>query len=120
VKTTRGERPLIVVGGGSVLVPERLAGVSEVIRPQHHDVANAIGAAIAAVSGQIDRIYHLGAGGRLDAVDQAKNEARDEAIRAGADSKTVEIVDLEEVPLAYLTTPAVRIRAKAAGPLSWL
>jgi hypothetical protein len=56
----------------------------------------------------------------LDAVDQAKNEARDEAIRAGADSKTVEIVDLEEVPLAYLTTPAVRIRAKAAGPLSWL
>jgi N-methylhydantoinase A/oxoprolinase/acetone carboxylase beta subunit len=120
VKTTRGERPLIVVGGGSVLVPERLAGVSEVIRPQHHDVANAIGAAIAAVSGQIDRIFHLGAGGRSDAVDQAKNEARDEAIRAGADSKSVEIVDLEEVPLAYLTTPAVRIRAKAAGPLSWL
>lgn len=120
VKTTRGERPLIVVGGGSVLVPDRLAGVSEVIRPQHHDVANAIGAGIAAVSGQIDRIFHLGAGGRTEALDQAKNEAHDEAVRAGADSKDVEIVDLEEIPLAYLTTPAVRIRAKAAGPLSWL
>jgi len=37
--------------------------------------------------------------------------------RAGADPDRVEIVELEELPLAYLTTPSVRIRAKAAGPL---
>jgi hypothetical protein len=29
----------------------------------------------------------------------------------------VEVVELEEVPLAYLTNPAIRIRAKAAGSL---
>ena len=29
----------------------------------------------------------------------------------------VEIVSLEELPLAYLTTPAVRVRVKAAGRL---
>jgi len=27
------------------------------------------------------------------------------------------IVELEELPLAYLTTPSVRMRVKAAGPL---
>ena len=61
VKTARGDLTLIAVGGGSILVPDRLPGVSEVIRPDHFDAANAIGAAIAAVSGQVDRIFHLGA-----------------------------------------------------------
>ncbi len=117
VKTARGDRPLVVVGGGSVLVPDRLPGVSEVIRPPHHDVANAIGAAIAAVSGQIDRIYHVGESGRDALLAQARDEARDEAVRAGADPGSVEIVELEELPLAYLTTPSVRMRVKAAGPL---
>jgi N-methylhydantoinase A/oxoprolinase/acetone carboxylase beta subunit len=119
VKTARGDRPLIVVGGGSVLVPDRLPGVSEVIRPPHFDVANAIGAAIAEVSGQVDRIFHLGAGGRRAAVDQAQDEARAQAVRAGAEPGTVEIVEIEEIPLAYLTNPAIRIRVKAAGRLGW-
>jgi N-methylhydantoinase A/oxoprolinase/acetone carboxylase beta subunit len=117
IKTARGEAPLVVVGGGSPLVPERLPGVSEVMRPPNHDVANAIGAAIASVSGQVDRIYHPGPGGRSAMLDEARQVSRDEAVRAGADPDRVEIVALEELPLAYLTTPAVRIRAKAAGPL---
>ena len=29
----------------------------------------------------------------------------------------MQIVELEEIPLAYLTSPAVRIRVKAAGTL---
>jgi hypothetical protein len=29
-------------------------------------------------------------------------------------------VEIEEIPLAYLTTPAVRIRVKAAGALGGL
>jgi N-methylhydantoinase A/oxoprolinase/acetone carboxylase beta subunit len=120
VKTARGDRPLIIVGGGSVIVSERTAGVSEVIRPDHHDVANAIGAAIAAVSGQVDRIFNLGEGGRKAALAEAESYARDQAVAAGADPARVEIVEIEESPLAYLTNPAVRIRAKAAGPLSRL
>jgi N-methylhydantoinase A/oxoprolinase/acetone carboxylase beta subunit len=118
VKTSREDRPLIAVGGGSILVPEELAGISRIDRPDHHDVANAIGAAIASVSGEVDRIFHLGAGGRRAAVEEASEEAAYRAIRAGADPGSVEIVGIEEVPLAYLTTPAVRIRAKAAGPLA--
>ncbi len=117
VKTAKGDLTLIAVGGGSILIPDELPGVSEVIRPDHFDAANAIGAAIASVSGQVDRIFHFGPGGRKAALDEASQEARDHAVAAGADPGTVQIVELEEIPLAYLTSPAVRIRAKAAGAL---
>lgn len=120
VKTSREDRPLIAVGGGSVLIPDRLPGVSEIHRPEHFDVANAIGAAIASVSGEVDRIFHLGPRGRRAAVEEASAEASERAIRAGADPDRVEIVEVEEIPLAYLTDPAVRIRLKAAGPLAWV
>ena len=120
VKTAKGDRALIAVGGGSILVPDDLPGISEVIRPDHFDAANAVGAAIASVSGQVDRIFHMGAGGRKAALDEACGEATQNAVAAGADPGTVEIVELEEIPLAYLTSPAVRIRAKAAGALGGL
>jgi N-methylhydantoinase A/oxoprolinase/acetone carboxylase beta subunit len=117
VKTSKEDRALVAVGGGSILVPDRIPGVSEVIRPDHFDTANAVGAAIASVSGQIDRIFHLGPEGRQAALDEARNEASEHAVAAGADPATVMIVELEEIPLAYLTSPSVRIRAKAAGSL---
>jgi hypothetical protein len=120
VKTARGDRPLIVVGGGSVLVPDKIPGISEILRPDHFDAANAIGAAIASVSGQVDRISHLGSGGREAALAEASEEARNRAVAAGADPGSVDIVEIEEIPLAYLTTPAIRIRAKAAGALRGL
>ena len=120
VKTAKGDLTLIAVGGGSILIPDELPGVSEVIRPEHFDAANAIGAAIASVSGQVDRIFHFGPGGRKAALDEASAEARDHAVAAGADPESVQIVELEEIPLAYLTSPAVRIRAKAAGALGGL
>jgi N-methylhydantoinase A/oxoprolinase/acetone carboxylase beta subunit len=120
VKTAKGDRPLIAVGGGSILVPDDLPGISEVIRPDHFDAANAVGAAIASVSGQVDRIFHMGAGGRKAALDEARDEAIQNAVAAGADPGTTAIVEIEEIPLAYLTSPAVRIRVKAAGALGGL
>jgi N-methylhydantoinase A/oxoprolinase/acetone carboxylase beta subunit len=120
VKTAKGDRALIAVGGGSILVPDRLPGISEVVRPDHFDAANAVGAAIASVSGQVDRIFHMGAGGRTAALDEARDEAVQNAVAAGADPGTVQIVEIEEIPLAYLTSPAVRIRVKAAGALGGL
>ncbi len=120
MKTSREDCPLIAVGGGSILIPDRIPGVSEVIRPEHFDTANAVGAAIASVSGQVDRIFHVGPGGRQAALDEACDEARERAVAAGADPATVRIVEREEIPLAYLTSPAIRIRAKAAGALGGL
>ncbi|MGH3178224.1 MAG: hydantoinase/oxoprolinase family protein, partial [Streptosporangiaceae bacterium] len=117
MKTSRDARPLIAVGGGSILVPDAIPGVSEIIRPEHFDAANAVGAAIASVSGQVDRIFHVGAGGRQAILDEAQEDARERAVAAGADPAAVQIIEIEEIPLAYLTSPAVRVRVKAAGAL---
>jgi hypothetical protein len=38
-------------------------------------------------------------------------------VRAGAAAGTVRIMDIEEVPLAYLPNSATRIRVKAVGDL---
>jgi N-methylhydantoinase A/oxoprolinase/acetone carboxylase beta subunit len=120
VKVARGDMPLIAVGGGSVLLSNKIPGVSEVYRPDNYDVANAIGAAIGTVSGQVDRIFALGNSSRADIIAEAVEQATQRAVRAGADPKHVEVVGLEEIPLAYLTNPALRIKVKAAGPLGSL
>ncbi|OBZ11999.1 hydantoinase subunit beta [Bacillus sp. FJAT-27264] len=118
MKTTSDDIPAIVVGGGSIILPDQLTGVSEVIRPLHFEVANAIGVTIAEVSGQVEKIYSLEEWGRDQALEEAKRLAAGEAEAAGASADSVEIVDIEEVPLAYLPGNAVRIRVKAVGQLT--
>jgi N-methylhydantoinase A/oxoprolinase/acetone carboxylase beta subunit len=120
VKTSREDVPVIAVGGGSVLLPQRMVGVSDVIRPADFDVANAIGAAIGTVSGQLDRVYQQTGRTRQEIIDDAIEEATGLAVKAGADPDRVSVVELEEIPLAYLTNPAVRLRVKAAGQLPGL
>ena len=55
---------------------------------------------------------------REDALDQAKAEASERATNAGANADSIEIVDVEEVPLAYLPGNATRIMVKAIGDLA--
>ena len=57
MKTEAGDVPLIAVGGAAFLVPDRVAGISQVIRVPHGDCANAVGAAIAQISGETDQVY---------------------------------------------------------------
>ena len=118
LKTSADPAVAIVVGGGSILLGDDLPGVGEMIRPAHFEVANAIGAAIAQVGGEVDRVFSLDDIRREEALEVARSEAVDRAIRAGADPATVEVVDVEEVPLAYLPSNAVRIRMKAVGDLA--
>ncbi|WP_448956494.1 hydantoinase/oxoprolinase N-terminal domain-containing protein [Labrys neptuniae] len=108
--------PVIVVGGGSVLVEGGIGGL-EVIKPNHYAVANAVGAAIAQVSGEVDRVYALAEIGRDQALADAKTRATDAAVAAGARRDSIEIVDVEDVPLAYLPGNATRVRIKAVGEL---
>lgn len=117
MKTSADPIPVILVGGGSILLPTELEGASEVIRPEHSGVANAIGSAISQVSGQIEKIYLLDEVGRDNALEAAKEEAKEEAVTAGANKDSLVIVDIEDVPLAYLPGNATRIRVKAAGEL---
>jgi len=117
MKVSAGDVPVIVVGGGSILVPEKLKGASEVIKPEHFEVANAIGAAIAQVSGSLDGVFDVATKGRDAVLAEVKESAKIEAIKAGAEPDSVEIVELEEIPLAYLPSNAVRFRVKAVGDL---
>jgi N-methylhydantoinase A/oxoprolinase/acetone carboxylase beta subunit len=118
MKTSAEPMPVILVGGGAILVSRGLPSASEVVHPPHSSVANAIGAAVAQVGGEVDRVFAVEGQSRDAVLDIAKKEACDRAVAAGADKSTVKIVEVEDVPLAYLPGNATRIRAKAVGDLS--
>jgi N-methylhydantoinase A/oxoprolinase/acetone carboxylase beta subunit len=109
--------PLIAVGGGSILLRRDVAGTAGTMRPEHYDVANAIGAAIAQVSGEVDRVVTLERRTREAAVGEVRAEAIARAVAAGASPSSVEVVEIDDVPLAYLPGNATRIRVKAVGDL---
>ena len=118
MKTSADLVPVILVGGGSILLPTELQGASEVIKPSNFGVANAIGSAISQVSGQIEKIFKLDDLGREKTIEFAKELAKNEAISAGANPEELVIVDVEDIPLAYLSGNATKIRVKAAGNLA--
>ena len=108
-------RPVIAVGGGSFLVPDGLAGTSDTVRVAHAPVANAVGAAMAQVSGESDRVYRDVP--RDEAIAAATAGARTDAIAAGADPDTLEVVEVEDLPLAYLPGNSRRVRVKVLGDI---
>jgi N-methylhydantoinase A/oxoprolinase/acetone carboxylase beta subunit len=117
MKTSADPIPLVLVGGGSVLINRDIEGTSEVIIPENAGVANAIGASIAQVGGEVDSVISYDKVGREAALAQAKQDAIDRAVTSGADETTVEVLDIEETPLAYAPDGAVRLRVKVAGDL---
>ena len=116
MKTSSQPVPVILVGGGHIILSRALRGTSKVHRPRHADVANAVGAAISMVSGRVDRMFDFAAG-REVALDQAKEEARSAAIAAGAVPDSIEIVELTELPMTHMRTSAVQVKVRAVGKL---
>ena len=117
MKTSADEVPLVLVGGGAVLISRPVAGTSDVIVPENADVANAIGAAIAQVGGEVDRVFAYDEVGRDAAIKTATAEAVAMAIGAGALRDTVGTVDVEEVHLQYIPGGVVRLRVRVVGDL---
>jgi N-methylhydantoinase A/oxoprolinase/acetone carboxylase beta subunit len=118
MRTSPTPLPVIVVGGGSVLMPQVLPSGASLHRPEHHAVANAIGAAIGQIGGEVDRLYAITAAHTRDEVlHEARAEAIDRAYAAGAAAGTVEIAEMEEVHVPYLPGNAVRVRVRAVGDL---
>jgi N-methylhydantoinase A/oxoprolinase/acetone carboxylase beta subunit len=115
MKTDARDEPLIAVGGGCFLVPEQLAGVSEVVQVPHRAVANAVGAAIAQVSGEVDQIFQDLS--RDEALAQARHLAEQRAVVAGAAAGTLSVVESEDLPLAYLPGNSLRVRVRVVGDL---
>jgi N-methylhydantoinase A/oxoprolinase/acetone carboxylase beta subunit len=116
MKTEAGDVPLLAVGGGAFLVPDNLAGTSRVIRVPHGECANAVGAAIAQVSGETDQVFRDLT--RDEAIAKARALAEDKAVQGGADRARLQVVDVEDMPLAYLPGNALRVRVRVTGPLA--
>ena len=117
MKLSDAPADVILVGGGSIVVPESLKGTNLVLKPEHFGVANAIGSAISKVSGTYDGLADYQLIPREEALAKAKETAVSMAAQAGALPDTIEIVDVEETPLAYHPGNTSRIKVKAAGDL---
>ncbi len=117
MKVSRDDVDLILVGGGSIILPEKLAGARTVSKPESGGVANAIGSAISKVSGNYEKLIDYLTLPREEALAQAKAEAIELAVEAGALRETVEIIDVEDVPLQYYPGNTNRVKVKAAGDL---
>lgn len=115
MKTEAGDVTLIAVGGGAFLASDRMAGIGEVIRVPHGDCANAVGAAVAQVSGETDQIYRDMT--RTQAIAAAEAQAVERARLAGADPATIQTIEIEDMPLAYLPGNALRVRVRVAGEM---
>ena len=118
MKVSGDEVDVILVGGGSIILPGRLAGAGSVTKPEHFGTANAIGSAISKVSGTFEKLIDYDKVPRDEALAEAKREAADMAVNAGAIRETVEIIEVEDVPLAYYPGNTNRVKIKAAGDLA--
>ena len=118
MRTSAEPLQISLVRGGANLIARNLPSASVVNKPDYAPVANAIGAAIAQVGGEVERMFSLDAISRDEALDQAKQEAVTKTIAAGAREESVSVVDIEEILISYLPGNATRIRVKAAGDLA--
>lgn len=117
VKTKQGDAKVILVGGGSIVVGKHIAGVGEIVRPKYLEVANAVGAAIGKISGAVDKTVVPG----VRTIDQEIKDATDLAIErcvaAGGSKKTIEVVEIDVVPVSYVTNGATRLLVRVVGDL---
>jgi N-methylhydantoinase A/oxoprolinase/acetone carboxylase beta subunit len=116
MKTTAADIPVIAVGGGAALVPDSLPGVNRIIKVEHAGVASAIGAAMAQVSGECDQVFY--GVSREDAINEARVIADARAATAGANPESIELLDVEDVPLSYIPGNPLRVRVKVVGDLA--
>ncbi|KAH8655435.1 hypothetical protein BX600DRAFT_469632 [Xylariales sp. PMI_506] len=109
---------VLLVGGGSLLVTEDLSNVAKCERPIHHDAANAVGAAIAKVAGEIDVIEILEGRDEKAVIAAACEKAVQTAVQKGADPGSVKVVAIDKIPLQYTVNKAMRLIIKAVGALA--
>lgn len=112
--------PVILVGGGAILVQDSLPSASKVIRPENAGVANAIGASIAQIGGEAESLLSYRSQSREAAIEQVKNEAIGNAISAGAEQQSLRVADIEETAIPYMDDGNTRVRVKVIGDVASL
>ncbi|KAF2178037.1 hypothetical protein K469DRAFT_600897 [Zopfia rhizophila CBS 207.26] len=118
VKTKQGDATVVLVGGGSIIIDNTLAGVRRLLRPAHYEVANAVGAAIGKISGMVDIVAIPTSEKRIDEqLEEAKALAIKRCVVAGGSSETTEIVEIDVVPISYVTNGATRLMVRVVADL---
>ena len=67
-------------------------------------------------SGEADQVFQ--GLSRREAMDEAERIARDRAVESGADRATLALVDIEDLPLAYMPGGELRVRARVVGEIA--
>ncbi|KAJ6560376.1 hypothetical protein B0H19DRAFT_1260986 [Mycena capillaripes] len=114
MKTTDADIPVLLVGGGAILAPNTLRGASRVVKPEFSGVANAIGAAIARVSGTIDTMVSTADRTMHTVLEGISKMAIDKAVDNGAIRESVKIAEIDSIPLQYIANKS-RVIVKAIG-----
>jgi N-methylhydantoinase A/oxoprolinase/acetone carboxylase beta subunit len=116
MKTTPDPVPAIFIGGGAMVVPkENIAGVSEVLSPDHFEVGGAVGTTIAEIGAYAEGVVDLDIDDRDEAIAAVTEHAKDNAASAGAIRDTVEVIDVEEIPFTYMPGKREKIRIRVKG-----
>lgn len=114
----RGKRhdiPIILVGGGAVLMKPLIQdfGLNGWM-PVEAAVANAYGAGLAEISSVVDKVVSLKE--REKVLNELKEQSRRQAIAKGADQNQVRIAGVSILPFAYTSDALAKVVITASGP----
>lgn len=68
------------------------------------------------MSGEIDQVFQ--GLSRNEALGEARRLAEAKAVKAGADPATLAVVEVEDLPLAYLPGNSLRVRLRVVGDIT--
>ncbi|MFD9666255.1 hydantoinase/oxoprolinase N-terminal domain-containing protein [Rhodococcus sp. NPDC059968] len=89
----------------------------QLIVVDHAGAVAAVGAAVADVSGSVDRTFDYERRSREESLASTVEAARMAAVRAGADIRHIRVDDIRETPLGYSPGRGARVRVRAVGPV---
>jgi N-methylhydantoinase A/oxoprolinase/acetone carboxylase beta subunit len=107
---------VLFVGGGAENIPARFFNTT-FTRPPHYQIANAYGAALSEIAGQVDCIVQFDKN-KENQLMALEEKARDLAIQNGAKKETLRIIEKKILPLYYMHEPMYRVLITVAGSLN--
>ncbi len=116
LKTDAKDIPVVACGGGAFLLPAKIEGASEVLFPEHMEVANAFGACIAQISNEEEIIINTMQQNEESALEELLKKVNAKLLKDGAKKESVKVLTKEITPLAYLPG-TVKLKIKICGDL---
>ena len=116
MKTTAEPIPAIYIGGGATVVPaENIRGTSIVSKPEHFEVGGAVGTTIAEIGAYAEGVVDLEVEERQPAIEAVIEKAKENLKKAGGLPHTAQVIDIEEIPFAYMPGKREKIRVRVKG-----